>query len=98
MNVKHEPLFIFLLRDGAFLSFELQFNFSCPTFLEGTVISIHPSTLDYTSPIAERLTQPDSVLRTSEDASLLVQSLLDLGFRPTTVLHRFPKSHCLFFL
>ena len=31
--------------------------------------------------IAERLTQPDSVLRTSEDASLLVQSLLDLRFR-----------------
>ena len=31
--------------------------------------------------IAERLTQPDSVLRTSDDASLLLQSLLDLGFR-----------------
>ncbi|KAF8956065.1 hypothetical protein BDZ97DRAFT_1672245 [Flammula alnicola] len=46
---------------------------------DGTVISIHPSlNLDFTSPITERLHRPDSVLRTSEDASLLVESLLDL--------------------
>jgi hypothetical protein len=48
----------------------------------GTVISIHPNlNLKCTSPIEERLHRPDSVLRTSEDASLLVQSLLDLGAR-----------------
>ncbi|KDR85489.1 hypothetical protein GALMADRAFT_234391 [Galerina marginata CBS 339.88] len=58
--VNHEPMFIFLLRDG-------------------TVISIHPTlSLDYTSPIAQRLKRADSVLRTSEDSSLLVESLLDL--------------------
>ncbi|KIM47650.1 hypothetical protein M413DRAFT_61489 [Hebeloma cylindrosporum] len=46
---------------------------------DGTVISIHPNlNLEYTCPIEERLHRPDSVLRTSEDASLLVQSLLDL--------------------
>ncbi|KAH9486478.1 hypothetical protein JR316_0000543 [Psilocybe cubensis] len=46
---------------------------------DGTVISIHPTlNLHYTAPIAERLHRVDSVLRTSEDASLLVESLLDL--------------------
>ncbi|TFK42085.1 hypothetical protein BDQ12DRAFT_645556 [Crucibulum laeve] len=60
VNIKHEPIFIFLLRDG-------------------TVISIHPTaSLQYTDVIAERLHHHDSVLRTSEDASLLVESLLDL--------------------
>ncbi|KAF8913152.1 hypothetical protein CPB84DRAFT_1833411 [Gymnopilus junonius] len=45
----------------------------------GTVISIHPSlSLLYTAPITERLHRQDSVLRSSEDASLLVESLLDL--------------------
>ncbi|PPQ99569.1 hypothetical protein CVT24_005357 [Panaeolus cyanescens] len=46
----------------------------------GTVISIHPTpNLAYTNPISDRLIYlHDSVLRTSEDASLLVQSLLDL--------------------
>ena len=68
------------------------------TFLEGTVISIHPSTLDYTSPIAERLTQPDSVLRTSEDASLLVQSLLDLGFRQRIFFVASPRLTVYFLL
>ncbi|KAG6829238.1 hypothetical protein H0H93_014555 [Arthromyces matolae] len=46
----------------------------------GTVITIHPKpSLDYTAPIRERILQPESVLRTSEDASLLVEALLDLG-------------------
>ncbi|PPR02708.1 hypothetical protein CVT26_009811 [Gymnopilus dilepis] len=45
----------------------------------GTVISIHPNINSlYTAPITERLHRRDSVLRSSEDASLLVQSLLDL--------------------
>ncbi|KAF6748378.1 hypothetical protein DFP72DRAFT_1015290 [Ephemerocybe angulata] len=60
VEVKKDPLFIFLLRNG-------------------TVISIHPSVRDYTAPISERLHHPDSVLRTSDDASLLVESLIDLG-------------------
>ncbi|KAF8167595.1 hypothetical protein B0H34DRAFT_23363 [Crassisporium funariophilum] len=60
VNIKHEPMFIFLMHDG-------------------TVISIHPTpNLDFTAPIKERLHKPDSVLRTSEDPSLLVESLLDL--------------------
>ncbi|KAJ7756783.1 hypothetical protein DFH07DRAFT_819920 [Mycena maculata] len=58
--VKHEPMFIFLLRDG-------------------TVISIHPTTnLEFTEPVAERMQQHDSVLRTSEDPAILVEALLDL--------------------
>ncbi|TFK24266.1 hypothetical protein FA15DRAFT_656030 [Coprinopsis marcescibilis] len=45
----------------------------------GTVISITPNAnLDYATPIVERLHQSDSGLRTSDDASLLVESLLDL--------------------
>ncbi|KAF9566994.1 hypothetical protein CPC08DRAFT_681803 [Agrocybe pediades] len=44
----------------------------------GTVISIHPTSMTYTSPIMDRLHRPDSILRTSEDASLLVESLVDL--------------------
>ncbi|KAJ7273360.1 hypothetical protein C8J57DRAFT_1317642 [Mycena rebaudengoi] len=60
VTVKHEPMFIFLLR-------------------EGTVISIHATpNLEFTQPITERLQRPDSVLRTSEDPSILVESLLDL--------------------
>ncbi|KAF9011183.1 hypothetical protein BDQ17DRAFT_1387629 [Cyathus striatus] len=59
--VKHEPLFIFLMRDG-------------------TVISVRETpNLDYTEPIVARLHKENSVLRQSEDASLLVQSLLDLA-------------------
>ncbi|KAJ6547185.1 hypothetical protein B0H19DRAFT_954439 [Mycena capillaripes] len=58
--VKHEPMFIFLLR-------------------EGTVISIHPTpNLEFTEPVTERMHQPDSLLRTSEDPAILVEALLDL--------------------
>ncbi|RDB27992.1 Cobalt/magnesium transport protein CorA [Hypsizygus marmoreus] len=60
VNIRHQPLFIFLLRNG-------------------TVITMFPSpSLEFTAPIAERLQHPESVLRTSEDASLLVESFLDL--------------------
>ncbi|KAI6015631.1 hypothetical protein EDC04DRAFT_2903730 [Pisolithus marmoratus] len=46
----------------------------------GTVISIFPRDfVDFAKPIMARLQQPDTGLRTSADASLLVQSLLDLG-------------------
>ncbi|KAJ3569911.1 hypothetical protein NP233_g4745 [Leucocoprinus birnbaumii] len=48
-------------------------------FHDGTVISIMPTAnLDFTAPITERLYHNQSVLRTTEDASLLLQSLLDL--------------------
>lgn len=46
---------------------------------DGTVITVHPSPdLRFTAPITERLHRRDSVLRTTADPSLLVQSLLDL--------------------
>ncbi|KAF9446278.1 hypothetical protein P691DRAFT_733595 [Macrolepiota fuliginosa MF-IS2] len=49
-------------------------------FHDGTVISIMPTTdLDFTAPITERLHHSQSVLRTSEDASLLIEALLDLA-------------------
>ena len=48
--------------------------------LLGTVITIHQDTrLDLTAPITERLRQRDTGLRSTADASLLVESLLDLG-------------------
>ncbi|KAF8646269.1 hypothetical protein AX16_007293 [Volvariella volvacea WC 439] len=44
-----------------------------------TVISVHTQpTKDFTLPISRRLHQADSLLRRTEDASLLVESLLDL--------------------
>jgi hypothetical protein len=48
--------------------------------LLGTVISFGPKpNLDFTKPIASRIRQQDTSLRTNADPSLLVQSLLDLG-------------------
>ncbi|KAF9444027.1 magnesium transporter [Macrolepiota fuliginosa MF-IS2] len=48
-------------------------------FRDGTIISIHSkSTLDFTAPITHRLRQPDTVLRTTPDPSILVHALLDL--------------------
>ncbi|KAJ3782239.1 magnesium transporter [Lentinula aff. detonsa] len=48
-------------------------------FRDGTVISMHSnSDLTLTQPITRRLQQRDTMLRTSADPSLLVQSLLDL--------------------
>ncbi|KAF7797984.1 hypothetical protein EIP86_009191 [Pleurotus ostreatoroseus] len=48
-------------------------------FRDGTVITIHHDTsLSLTAPISERLRQRDTGLRTTSDASMLVQSLLDL--------------------
>ncbi|KIJ20331.1 hypothetical protein PAXINDRAFT_127039 [Paxillus involutus ATCC 200175] len=45
----------------------------------GTVISILPQNcVDFSAPIMARLRQPDTGLRTSADAPLLVQSILDL--------------------
>ncbi|KIP06840.1 hypothetical protein PHLGIDRAFT_72083 [Phlebiopsis gigantea 11061_1 CR5-6] len=46
---------------------------------DGTVITIHPdTTLQFTAPIVDRLKQRDSGLRTSSDASLLVEGIIDL--------------------
>ncbi|KAI0271450.1 hypothetical protein BC834DRAFT_859558 [Gloeopeniophorella convolvens] len=60
VNVRIDPMCIFLFRDG-------------------TVISFHPTpNLDFTEPIATRIRQRDTSLRTTADPSLLVESLLDL--------------------
>ncbi|KAF7351981.1 Magnesium-like protein [Mycena venus] len=48
-------------------------------FRDGTVITIHSTpNLEMTAPITSRVRQFNSILRTSADASILVQSLLDL--------------------
>lgn len=48
-------------------------------FRDGTVVTMHQDTkLDFTQPITERLRQRDTGLRTTADASLLVESLIDL--------------------
>ncbi|KZT07236.1 uncharacterized protein LAESUDRAFT_758642 [Laetiporus sulphureus 93-53] len=48
-------------------------------FRDGTVISIsQDAKLDFTAPIRDRLRQSDTVLRTTADPSLLVESLIDL--------------------
>ncbi|EJF56330.1 hypothetical protein DICSQDRAFT_71711 [Dichomitus squalens LYAD-421 SS1] len=59
---------------------DVQIHPMCVFLLrDGTVVSIHnDTTLALTAPIAERLRQRDTVLRTSADPALLVQSLLDL--------------------
>lgn len=55
-------------------------NESCLTAVLGTVVTFHHDTsLSLTAPISDRLRQRDTGLRTSSDASMLVQSLLDLG-------------------
>lgn len=47
---------------------------------QGTVITICPEpTLEYTTPINQRLQQPDSLPRATQDPSILVESLLDLS-------------------
>lgn len=51
-------------------------------------MSIHQDTrLNLTSPITERLRQRDTGLRSTADASLLVESLLDLGLSHAILTH-----------
>lgn len=45
----------------------------------GTVISIHQADRGFGDPIYRRLRQRDGILRSTGDASLLLQALLDLG-------------------
>jgi hypothetical protein len=71
-------MFIFLLRDG---NYYCSFLGNTRSIAEGTVISIHPTpNLQFTEPVAERMQQHDSVLRTSEDPAILVEALLDLSW------------------
>jgi len=77
VKVIRDPMFIFLRHDG---------SPPRPTPKGksdqglGVVVSIHPSReRDYCAPIQNRIHKRESVLRVSEDASLLVQSILDLG-------------------
>ena len=61
--------------------------------LVGTVISIHhDKTLETMAPITARLTSSGGVLRSTPDASLLVQSLLDLGAWVPRRLHALAES------
>jgi Mg2+ and Co2+ transporter CorA len=46
---------------------------------DGTVISIHQADRGFGDPIHRRLRQRDGILRSTGDASLLLQALLDLG-------------------
>ena len=87
MNVKIAPMCIFLFRDGK------HENHSPITVAEklclGTVITIHQDTkLNLTAPITGRLRQRDTGLRSTADASLLVESLLDLGTYASICLGR----------
>ena len=79
MNVKIMPVYIFLLRDGE----SKVPSSNCMMFISGisgTVLTLHEdSQLTLTAPITERLRQRDTGLRATADASLLVESLLDLG-------------------
>ena len=73
---------IFLLRDGMLSGLEALVPQAQAFFslCLGTVISIHPSpNLDFTAPITSRLRVRDSLLRSSADPSMLVESLLDLS-------------------
>ncbi|KAI9454908.1 hypothetical protein BJY52DRAFT_1427217 [Lactarius psammicola] len=60
VDVRIEPMCIFLFRDGTVVSFQSKPNF------------------ELTEPIASRIRQRDTSLRTTADPSLLVESLLDL--------------------
>ena len=87
VNVKIAPMCIFLFRDGK------HENHSPITVAEklclGTVITIHQDTkLNLTAPITGRLRQRDTGLRSTADASLLVESLLDLGAYASICLGR----------
>ena len=80
VNVAIKPVCIFLFKDGGYNRDRVR-HCSLRYFpLAGTVISIHPDNdLKFTEPIRRRLTQRDTVLRSTADASLLVHGLLDLG-------------------
>ncbi len=82
VNVKISPMAIFLFRDGTCLlepRLWVDASVQAPLHI-GTVITIHQDTkLDFTAPITQRLRQRDTGLRATADASLLVESLLDLG-------------------
>lgn len=79
VNVRVAPMNILLFRDGQYESNPDIFIDSHGLVL-GTVISIQGDQgLARTSPITDRLQHVSSGLRASPDASLLVQSLIDLG-------------------
>jgi hypothetical protein len=72
-------MYLFLLRDGR-NSPTFKRDPSTNLYILGTVISIRPNPdLNFTAPIAARLRQRDSLLRTSADPSMLIQGLLDLS-------------------
>ncbi|KAJ3865714.1 magnesium transporter [Lentinula novae-zelandiae] len=75
---REEEVSIAALKKGARVTVDVS-PMHIFLFRDGTVISMHPnSDLSLTQPITRRLQQRDTMLRTSADPSLLVQSLLDL--------------------
>ena len=80
VEVDIKPICIFLFKDGGSFSLLCLGQFTYPNRPTGTVISVHPDNdLKFTEPIRRRLTQRDTGLRSTADASLLVHGLLDLG-------------------
>lgn len=79
-NIRHDPMCIFLFRDGNILPPSPSHILDLIPFHTDTIISLMPTcNLDFTAPITERLYNNQSILRVSEDASLLMEALLDLG-------------------
>ncbi len=84
VNVKIQPLCLFLFRDGTVISIhkgELRPRiFNCFQHGKADMGDRNPdNTLNFTAPITERLRQRDTGLRTTADPSLLMESLIDLG-------------------
>lgn len=79
VDVKIRNLYLFLLRDGGcyFVSFPSLTNIQ----YVGTLISIYRDDTPtiFGKPLVKRLHQEQTLLRTSADASLLLQGLLDYG-------------------
>ncbi|GAW03527.1 magnesium -like protein [Lentinula edodes] len=73
------PIFILLFKNGLLSLFVSRFNFHSERPV-GTVITLHRTTnAKLMEPIRDRLSRPDTLLRSTCDASVLVQSLLDLA-------------------
>ena len=96
VNVKISPMCIFLFRDGAWSASCRLFPSSDSDRHPGTVVTMHQDTkLDFTQPITDRLRQRDTGLRTTADASLLVESLIDLGMSTIPLHDRTRCKHAL---
>jgi hypothetical protein len=91
VNVDIRNLYVFLLRDGTFFAqapFCAVRSNGYHVFL-GTVISIHQDAdPNFGESIIKRLRHRDGLLRSNPDASLLIQSMLDLSMFLSLSLRR----------